>query len=335
MILFLLFINFILNESFHLIKHKQEKRIAYIYDVKDITKVDQSTINNLQDLYKDHPLLIFKDLDTVSPNDFLHFMQKFNKDNDVNQLKYYQRQTLQISNNGPPLEKIELFNLYNLNNININSYNSIWNTDLSGCEFKLSNIPSAFYIMEESSLWGKTDFISCETIYENLDPDEQLFVQKILIENNNININVPLVYQPYNINEKPKILIMPSFFKKIIGWGTKDSRNWITNFMEKKVLPHQVNIEWSKGDLAIFNNNRFMHTSTPGRNYIKNKDDIYIPINKPLLEINLNEKNIYSSFNIKWIKDEEIFIPFQGTNNKLIINKINKININKKIDSFV
>jgi hypothetical protein len=107
------------------------------------------------------------------------------------------------------------------------------------------------------------------------------------------------------------------------------------NFMEKKILPHQINIEWSKGDLAIFNNNRLMHTSTPGRNYIKNKDNTCILINKPLLEINPNEKSIYSSFNIKWIKEEEIFIPFQDTNNKLIINKINKNNINNKVNSFV
>jgi hypothetical protein len=189
--------------------------------------------------------------------------------------------------------------------------------------------------MEQSSLWGKTNFISCESIYENLDPDEQLFVQKMLIENNNININVPLVYQPYNIHEKPKILIMPSFFKKIIGWSVKDSQNWMKNFMEKKVLPYQINIEWSKGDLAIFNNNRLMHTSTPGKNYIKNKDIKCIPINKSLLEINPNEKSIYSSFNIKWIKEEEIFIPFQDTYNKLIINKININNINNKLDSFV
>jgi len=352
MIIIIFLLNILLVNSFYLIKHPIEKRIAFIHDIKDITKVDESTINDLQELYKIYPLLIFKNLDIVSPNDFFNFVQRFDNDNYVQLLEYYQRETLQISDNlldydyRYQKENIDLLNFFNVKNLNMKLYNSNWCTNTLGNEYKLSNIASGIFIMKDSPIWDSTDFISSETIYENLNPDEQLYIENIFIENkNNIifdNINIidkiiPILYKSNNIYEKSKILIMPSLIEKIIGWGTKDSRNWINNFMKNKVLPYKVNIKWEKGDLAIFNNNRFMHTSTPGKNYINNLNIIdkfstkrLIHTNKPFSEIGPYENNIYSCYNIKWIKEDEIPISLNNNYNKIIINNI----INKKINSF-
>jgi alpha-ketoglutarate-dependent taurine dioxygenase len=57
-----------------------------------------------------------------------------------------------------------------------------------------------------------------------------------------------------------------------LEWSIKESREWIKTFMNKKVLPHRVSIQWKKEDLAIFNNRRFIHSSTLGRNYLDNPE---------------------------------------------------------------
>ena len=43
-------------------------------------------------------------------------------------------------------------------------------------------------------------------------------------------------------------------------------------FMNNHVLPYRRSVQWQKDDLAIFNNRRFIHSSTPAEQYMKNKD---------------------------------------------------------------
>jgi len=105
---------------------------------------------------------------------------------------------------------------------------------------------------------------------------------------------------------------MPTFFEKVVGWSIDESRTWIKNFMINKVLPHRASVQWKKNDLAIFNNRRFIHSSTPARNYLDNKESdkrlllqTFIPTKKPLLGIVPSEKNVYACYNNKWINDIE------------------------------
>jgi alpha-ketoglutarate-dependent taurine dioxygenase len=359
--------------SLRLIPHPLEKRIAYIYGIQDVTKIDKSTILSLQTVFKKHPLLIFKDLSTISPNDFLQFVKNFDPNHDREALETpenYQHQMLQPFDQFPdckhvaPRGNIELLDFYNIKQINITPYdaflnNYVWHTDILGHEYKLPNVVTGFYIIEQPLIGGDTDFISGETIYENLSVEEQLASQNMLIEinrrkfiTNSLNVDyagvnrletfverqdgntqLPLVYAPDDEHyEKPRVLLMPTFFERVVGWSIKDSRNWIQQFMCKKVLPHRISIQWKKGDLAVFNNRRFIHSSTPARNYMDNQDSpkrlllqTFIPTQQPLLAIKPTDKNVYSCYNAGWIQDQEISI-ISAHNHIKFAHKLTQLN---------
>jgi hypothetical protein len=82
--------------------------------------------------------------------------------------------------------------------------------------------------------------------------------------------------------------------------------------MTKKVLPHRVSIQWKRGDLAVFNNRRFIHSSTPARHYMDNPDSskrlllqTFIPTNRPLLGMKPPTTSVYACYNVGWMKDQE------------------------------
>lgn len=351
----IIFLNIGSSIAYNILQHPIEKRIGYVYGIKDVKKIDIVTMDKLQESFKRYPLLIFKELDHVSPTDFLNFVKKFDDDHDSDALNYpekFQNQMLQPFDQFPdckhvaPRGNVKLNNFHNIKNINIEPYdafinNYVWHTDILGHEYKLPNVVTGFYIIEQPLIGGDTDFISGETIYENLSSEEQLAAQNILIEINRRkfivnsleidyagvnrledfcdkldgNTKIPLVYAPDNDYEKPRVLLMPTFFEKVVGWSVSQSRSWIKKFMNKHVLPYRISIQWKKGDLAVFNNRRFIHSSTPARNYLDNKDSsqrlllqTFIPTNKPLMAIKPSNKNVYACYNVKWIDDQEISI---------------------------
>ena len=113
----------------------------------------------------------------------------------------------------------------------------------------------------------------------------------------------------------------------------QDSREWIKQFMLNKVLPYRTSIQWKKGDLAVFNNRRFIHSSTPARNYLDNKDSskrlllqTFIPTNRPLYGIKPSYKNVHACYNVKWCKDKKISLLASHENIKFVINTSKKNN---------
>jgi len=307
---------------------------------------------NLKKYFKKYPMFIFKGFENVSPSDFVSFVRKFddNCDNDVLDNPYENKdKMLQSIEKFPEYPHIELIGNYessNENNIKkiivephsafINNY--LWHTDILGYKTKLTNVITGLYIIENPLIGGDSDFISGERIYENLTDQEKRAANNILIEINRSkiikreaftdysgvnriekytnkdpnNVKIPIVYAPDNKNEKPRILITPSFFEKVVGWEVDESRKWMKKFMNEKVLPYRVSIQWKKNDLVVFNNRRFMHSTTPVRNYMDNKDSskslfyqTFIPTKKKLLAIKPNNINSYSSYNLKWTEKKE------------------------------
>lgn len=347
----LLFSYLTLVTSFTIQKHPLENRIAYIYGLKNVNKLDQTLKNDLLEVFSKHPLLIFKDIDNITPQEFIDFVKIFDKDHDslaISNPDDHQNQFLQPFDQFPdckhvaPRGNVELLDYHNIKNINIKPYESfinnyLWHTDILGHEYKLINVITGFYILEQPQIGGDTDFISGERIYENLNDEEKIAAGNMLVEINKRkfitnsfdvdyaginrleeyqhtegNVKIPILFAPDNSNEQPRILIMPTFFEKVVGWSVDESRDWIKNFMINKVLPHRVSVQWKKNDLAIFNNRRFIHSSTPARNYLDNKESdkrlllqTFIPTKKPLLGIIPSEKNVYACYNNKWINDIE------------------------------
>jgi len=349
--LILITIHLMISLSLKITIHPLENKICYIYGIKNINKIDTHTLSHLKNIFKKHPLLIFKDIDPVSPKEFINFLTNFDPDHDIDAINNpdkYPNQMLQPFDQFPdckhvaPRGNIELHNFYDIKNIKVKPSDSfinnyLWHVDLLGHEYKLPNVITGFYIIESPLIGGETDFISAEKIYENLDEQEKEACNNMLIEINRKKFImkdkildysgssrlenyeeynegqtfIPLVYAPEDNYEKPKILILPSFFEKVVGWDIEESREWIKNFMYNHVLPHRISIQWKKGDLALFNNRRFIHSSTPARNYLDFKDkpnrlllQTFLPTNKPLLGIKPYNNNPYSAYNIKWINNK-------------------------------
>ena len=184
----------LLVKSFYYSVHPLEKRIAYVNGIKDIQNLDEITLKNLEELFQIYPLLIFKGLENVSPDHFIQFVKKFDKDCDEEALKnpeLYQHQMLQPFDQFPdckhvaPRGNVELLDFHNIKNIRIKPYdpfvnNYLWHTDILGHEYKLPNVVTGFYIIEQPLIGGDTDFISGETIYEKLNEEEKKAAQNIL-----------------------------------------------------------------------------------------------------------------------------------------------------------
>ena len=236
---------FIFSQGFTLLQHPLEKRIAYIYGIKDVKKIDETTLCHLQDIFKTHPLLIFKDIEEdVSPTEFINFVKTFDKDHDSDSLENPQKNKDQLlqpfdqfpdCNHVAPRGNAELINYNGITKLNIKPSvyfvnNYLWHTDILGnANNKLPNVVTAFYIIEQPLIGGDTDFISGETVYENLSNEEQLASHNILIEMNQRklftntvqmdyagvnrlerfepqedgNTRIPIVFAPDDISEKP------------------------------------------------------------------------------------------------------------------------------------
>lgn len=344
------------SQSLKILQHPLEKRICYVYGLNNIENVNSKQVDELKKLFIIHPLMIFKNIQDVNPSNFINFLTNFDDDCDYNAIlnpEENKQQILQPFDSFPncrhvaPRGNFALNNLYDIKNITvkpgdsfINNY--VWHTDLLGHDSKLPNVVTGFHIIDQPLIGGDTDFISGETVYENLEMNEQLNAQNILIEVNRLkflfkkietdysgssrleqyknldagNTVLPLVFAPDNEEEKPRILLLPSFFEKVVGWSVDDSREWIKNFMYKKVLPHRVSIQWKKGDLCVFNNRRFMHSSTPARNYLSFNDSstrlllqTFIPTKKSLYGIVPKNQDIYDTtiFN----KDQMLYSSYE------------------------
>ena len=348
--IFLLYAGIRIINGLSIHTHPLEPRIAYVKDMAPIHLLDESTLTYLrEEVFSKHPLLIFQNQSNVSPESFLRFAQSFDADCDHAALENpdnYPDQMLQPFDQFPdckhvaPRGNVELHNYHKIQHIKVTPHEPfvhqyLWHTDLLGHEYKLPGVITAFYMVEQPLIGGDTDFISGETIYEHLTEKEKLASHNMLIEvnrkkfitnqvqtdytgSNRIetyqkwlgeNVQIPLVF----VNHfQPCVLLLPTFFERVVGWSVKDSRLWMEKFMSEKVLPHRVSLQWKKNDLAIFNNRKFIHSSTPARNYMDNTANprrlllqTFIPTKRPLLAIRPDPSNSYACYNSKWIRNQE------------------------------
>jgi len=336
--------------AFRIQTHPLEPKIAYIYGIHDVTNMGSEMWSKLHAVFEKHPLLIFKDIPFLSPRSFVDFLKEFDSDHDVEALAHpekYPQQMLQPFDQIPeckhvaPRGNVELNDFYDIPKIAVTPGEAfvdkyVWHTDILGHETKLPNVITGFYIIEQPLIGGDTDFISGETVYEHLTKDEQIAARNILLEINrkkflvkeaetdyagvkrtepfheNIDgkTTIPLVYKT---GLHPCVLIMPSFFERVAGWSADESREWILHFMNEKVLPHRVSIQWKRGDLAVFNNRRWMHSSTPARNYMDNKDSskrlllqTFVPTKRPLMAMKPSKEDLYACHKVGWVSEKDI-----------------------------
>ena len=212
----------------------------------------------------------------------------------------------------------------------------VWHVDLLGHETKLPNVITGFNIVTQPLIGGDTDFISGETVYEHLSETEQAACRNMLLQVNRrwfaeggipiddfgcsrINshvvapdegaTHVPLVY-PVDMPSSTDscILLLPSFFVKVVGWSRDESQRWMRDFMTRRVLPHRVSVQWKQGDLAIMNNRRFIHSSTPANRYMNSQRlllQAFVPTREPLYAYPPDDHETYATHMVKWTSNLE------------------------------
>lgn len=344
------------SNAFRVQTHPLEKRIAYITELPSINIITSNQLDHLKQLHAIYPLLIIKNQNNLQPQEFVNFVKEFDDQHDIEALKNpenHPHQMLQPFDQFPecphvaPRGNTKIHNFRGIPELNlkpsevfIDKY--VWHVDLLGHETKLPNVITGFNIITQPLVGGDTDFISGETIYENLSEMQQYACKNMLLQINrkmfaegkiqtsytgcqrtDTNIEekegrtlVPLVYAP-SLNahpfQKPSVLLLPSFFVKVEGWNYEDSRKWMGKFMRNHVLPHRVSVQWKKGDLAIMNNRRFIHSSTPARNYMNSVDgnqrlllQTFIPTRAPLYAFQPFRNKSFAAHYVKWIHDDNI-----------------------------
>ena len=321
--IFIFFLLFHSYNCFRFLPHPLESRISYIEGIKDIRNIDKSILECCKIYFEQtSPLIIFKNQPEITPQEFLDFAKLFddNRDEEAincvnnNQSYWIMNQMLQPFDQFPnckhvaPRGNYYIKDYYGCKNLQVypgeyfkDKY--VWHSDTWCHNTKIMNKISAFYIKKQPLIGGETDFISGETIYENLSYKKRQEYKDVILEVSRetfLSNNSPMDYSGTEFEDNqdyinpsknslsytsliqmpkpgsllnPSLIITPIIVQKIKGCDVETSRRWIKKLMNEDVLPHRVSIQWKKGDIAIFNNKRFIHSSTPANNYLKNKLD--------------------------------------------------------------
>lgn len=307
--------------SFNINYHPIEKRCLYINNLCFPLKYNE--LNEIKNLFNKYPLLIFRNSNkNLSPKEFIDFLTIFDDDCDREALKnpeQFPKQMLQPFDQFPECKHVAprgnfiKNNLYGIKHIHVQPVqqfisNYVWHTDLLGHPEKNPGIVTGFHIIKNPIIGGDTDFISGETIYENLNKEQIEFWNKtrLIINRKNFafgnkimdysgsyrikdsevkfpedNVEIPIIFPPETRYQKHKVLIMPSFIENIVGLNISATDEKLKYLMEEHILPYRFSIQWRDGDICVFNNRCFIHSSTPARNY---------------LDLSSNERLIFQTF---------------------------------------
>lgn len=311
-------------QSLKLLPHPLEKRICYVEGIEDVRELSPYTIELLKSEFRfKSSMLIFKNQPRLTPHEFLDFVKIF--DDNLDEDAFISDKSMTYVNSNKMLQPFDQFpdcnhvaprgnhyikEYYGIKDLQVypTDYfkeNYLWHSDTWGHPTKIMNKITGFYVIHQPLLGGETDFISGETIYENLSELEKLAYKNIELEvsreslleaiKDNVALMdysgsyfkfndiykkaskeslsiVKLINFPDNKNYlNPCLLISPAFVEKVKGWDLQESREWLTLLMNLNILPHRVTIQWKKGDVAVFNNKLFIHSSTPANRYLENE----------------------------------------------------------------
>jgi alpha-ketoglutarate-dependent taurine dioxygenase len=370
----LLLISFNLNNSYRIIQHPIESRCVYVNGL-DLLNPTQKELYNIKKLFEKKPLLVFRNNlnSPLNPQQFIHFLTNFDHNYDQDALinpEQNMKQMLQPfdkipnSNHVAPRGNFENNNLFGIPNLSVKPFepfinNYLWHTDILGHESKLPGVITGFNIIDNPLIGGDTDFISGERVWENLSLELQNACRNIIVKINRNNfafgkkmdyaginaidnsykkfddndVYIPIVYNDYS---NPSVLVMPSFFENIKGLDKEESDIWIKHFMKNHVLPYRFSIQWQKNDVCVFANRKFMHSSTPARNYLDFKESssrlllqTFLPTKEPLKAIKpITEDDII--YNVKWANTLYNSKKAHGYARSFYLNKV----IENKLENF-
>jgi taurine dioxygenase len=175
-------------------------------------------------------------------------------------------------------------------------FGPVWHMDLVGSDkFNVPNVVSAFHFLETPKTTtggGSTIFCNMEIAYASLPLDTRKQLDSLeciydndyhLLAQNRYNdferlgpfsdsedkqIVKPLVHRDESTGRK-RLFFTPTRFNRFVGWTREESWELMTHVFYNYIQTPQntANIQWDDGDIAIFNNHRLIHTSTPWEKY--------------------------------------------------------------------
>ncbi len=288
--------------AFHVQPHPLEPKCAYVSGLT-IPVQDESTKADLLTQFKKTPLMIFTKQQRVSPIEFQDFLTIFDSHCDKQALldpESHLDQVLQPFDFVPGLKHIaprgnfKATNWKGVESLHVKPVppfidNHVWHCDLHAHATKIPNVVTGFQVLRQPLYGANTDFVSGTTIHDHLNPHQKKAASQILMEISRaafldreyfdyggVNIlsdvreDLPVTQVPLLVGSDadPCVILQPTFTKRIVGMNHGNSAQWVRNFMIQHVLPHRFTVQWKAGDIGVFNNRQFMHSSTPATHYL-------------------------------------------------------------------
>jgi len=289
------------------------KNLAVINNI-DVKKVNEYDKNELANLFKAVPMLMFKN-QNLNPKDFYEFCKVFDsKSNDRIIHPFHNSQVdyiPQVAIRGNCYIK----DLYGLKDVTLKysgpfKHTAVWHQDIVGVSEHKPPIVSSIYMLKTPPVGGETMFASMEAAYDNIDMNfkKELNQYNVIYSNsennvmntyydytgyNRININTdinmpnqkigttiinrePLVIYTDECKNKKALMLSPFRYAKFDKMSCEDSYDLYRELMSKYILNKDniVKIKWEMNDLLIFNNRKLIHSSSPSIEY-ENYERLY------------------------------------------------------------
>ncbi|KAG5182482.1 hypothetical protein JKP88DRAFT_245629 [Tribonema minus] len=315
--------------AFEVSRHPIEPRCAYVrgLDIVNRTERDMTELRRLFEdapmlVFPRKP----GDDTFLTPIQFQEFLAEFDPDHDADALERpsdYPDQMLHPFEQFPGAEHVyprgtyDNLDVYGLRNLTIKPVPPftdmhIWHSDLWGHPTKRPGMVTGFHIMDQPLIGGDTDFISGETVWEAMPEAVKKASSNMVLELDRtalfreesgadysgvIKMRKPgterrdegIQLVPLVVGPTPAVLPQAGYFHGVAGWSQQRSDAWLRAFMRDYVLPYRFSAQWKLGDVAVFSNRKFLHSSTPASRYLSYPDSAtrlllqcFLPTKKPL-----------------------------------------------------
>jgi len=289
---------------------KYNFKVPFICEIHgiDVADVDIDTMDELKQLFRTTPVLVFKN-QNITPKYQFEFSSQFDP--------YYTRDVVHPFTDTATSEcpqialrgKGHINSIFGVKDVTIQNsdgfkYTKVWHQDLVGIRGRFPTVVSSMYMLQPSEEGGSTWFASMEKAYDNmmtynckLAQLQCCYSSQMALDakydhsgyvriDNNIQLDMrtlrklygdleiqPLVIYPDGYSQRRSLLLSPNKFVGFVGMPPKASQELMHRIMDNYVLAENNvdEIKCEKNDLVLFNNRKVIHSSSPIQGVVGNR----------------------------------------------------------------
>ena len=294
--------------------------------IKDINlrKLDQQTTEDLQFLFKTTPVLVFENQDLI-PEEQFYICTLFDKYHNTKKCHPFHDTQIdsveQIALRGKGLADrfgVKSVPIYNGRQF---LFTPLWHQDLVGVKDVNPSVVSSMYMIKTPPKGGETKFASLENAYDNMSfLDRSLYGKlnsvyshKLALlpqmdftgygklykyweeaefteQDKSYMVSQPLVVYADKETTRKSLMLTPNKLYHFENTSFEKSQEIVRYIMQHYVLtPNNVgSLKYREKDLAIFNNRKVIHTSSPTAEYDEDRlfSLLFLGTDLPILPIN-------------------------------------------------